>query len=95
MTKQDWKESNIKVLINNAQKAKIPFQKHKNKDIEKFFDTLIQKQIRHQLIIILSSIDPRIIKEEKLKKVSSINEIIWIFPIHSFEINPNNETLIQ
>lgn len=93
-SKKIFKKNSIKILEENAVREKIPFRIFEEKNLEIFEKKILQEKISKHLIFIFCSDFP-FDKGKILEKIARLNEIIFIFPYHPFEKNPDNSILLE
>lgn len=93
-SKKKFKEKSEKILAENAKSQKIPYKNISENNLENFCKKILTEKIAKNLIIIFSSELPYQ-SEKILSKICQLNEIIFIFPYHFFEKNPENSILLE
>lgn len=93
-SKWKFKEKLQKILIKNAKLQKIPYKNYNENNLENFCKKILEEKIAKNLIIIFCS-EFHFWSEKLLNKICELNEIIFIFPYHFFEKNPENSLLLE
>lgn len=91
-SRKKWKKESIHQLQHSAEILNISHEILDFTNLDECISHLIKRQIYNKLIIILSNSEIEN-SLENIKKISSINELIWIKSYHPFEKNPNNTSL--
>lgn len=92
ISKKKWKLSAQKILFANARKQKIPCTIYENMTISEMVKRVIDQKVQKKLICILAS---RLSNDDvgQIKKISSMNEIIFLRVHHVFELFPKDNEL--
>lgn len=94
ISKKDWKEKSEKIIFQNARHPWLFYKNFSEKSLENFCKKILKHKIEKHLIIIFCN-DWSEENLKNLKKISHINEIIWISSYHFFEKNPNENTILE
>lgn len=93
-TRNYWKRESIKILQKHAQHEQIQFENITSISHEDLYQTLLKRKCKYKSIFILSNNSPYE-GYPLLEKLSHVNEIFWILPYHTFELEPHSQILFS
>ena len=94
ISRDDWKKTSIETLVKNAKISRIYHKTFTFSSILECYNFLQKQKFQRQSIYIITNNSP-LEYQEKLQKISRMNEILWILPYHPFEKNPHSRLLFE